>query len=175
MKKKNKYKCEYCDKKYSYKNSLNRHVRKNHSKEKKGANEALSKESVQSLEQSFKNGYNVTEACSYAKVARSTFYYWMENDQEFFDKMTMAQTFVNRKAKQNIIKKIVESEDISLSQWWTSRKDPDFSEKIDTNVKQEVTEKIEPEDAQALEEFGKSLTKLAKNARDTGSGIQPVS
>lgn len=101
---------------------------------------------VTKLIAAFNNGFSITEACQYADIARVTYYRWLEKDDEFSYKMSVAQTAPNRKAKANLIDIInnPEADPIGArlaSMYWLDRRDPDFKSKTENTVNVEVAEK----------------------------------
>ncbi|MBQ8300736.1 MAG: hypothetical protein IJX57_02050 [Clostridia bacterium] len=86
-------------------------------------------EVVNKLEYAFSKGFNITEACNYAEISRETYYNYLEENQEFFDKMERAQTALQRRAKINLAERI-EGGDIDESKYYLERKCKDeFSSK----------------------------------------------
>jgi len=92
----------------------------------KGGRPKISKERVSKLEEGFRRAFNVSEACLYAGISRETYYDYMKKDKKFSDKMNFARRFVYMEAKQNIVSKLVNEDDVSLSQWWLEKKDKEF-------------------------------------------------
>ena len=88
---------------------------------------------VAKLEAAFQNGFNVTQACNYSGISTSTFYRKMEKDTEFCNKMTMAQDFLNQKAREVIAHHIIEGS-ARDARWWLERKSKD-----EFSVRNEVT------------------------------------
>jgi hypothetical protein len=90
----------------------------------------------------FNNGYNITEACLYAKISRPMYYDWLAKDDQFSYKMSEAQGSVSRKAK-IIIAAAINSGDVNTAKWYLNAKDPEFSAKgqITPPEGQESTEK----------------------------------
>lgn len=76
----------------------------------------------------FNNGYNIGEACDYADIHRTTYYRWLEKDDQFSYKMSQAQAMPNRKAKEVVLSALNQG-DISAAKWWLERKDPEFKNK----------------------------------------------
>lgn len=107
---------------------------------KKVGRPKISKERVSKLEEGFKRAFNVTEACLYAGISRETYYDYMAKDKRFSDKMEFAKRFVYMEAKQNIIKKLINEDDVELSKWWLEKKDADFkTSDVNINNQQVVT------------------------------------
>ena len=87
----------------------------------------MTDETVGKLEQGFKYGFNITEACSYAEISRLTYYRWIDKGTQFRNRMNRAQTALQRKAKTNLAEAI-NSGDIETSKYYLERKcGEDFS------------------------------------------------
>lgn len=89
----------------------------------------------------FNNAYNITEACQYANIDRSTYYDWLAKDDTFSYKMSQAQSAPNMKAKAVIIEAI-KAGDVNTARWYLNARDPDFKAKgeIGTPEGQQATE-----------------------------------
>lgn len=79
---------------------------------------------VQKLEQAFREGFSIQKACELSGVGRSTYYDYLDKNQSFSDKMTLAQQWPTEVAKKNIVQAIKRG-DISASKWWLERKAKD--------------------------------------------------
>lgn len=82
------------------------------------------------LETAFHNGFNITEACQHANISRTTFYEWMQDDDVFSYRMSLAQSALNRKAKSNVFTAINEG-DAAISLRYLTLRDPDFKPKAE--------------------------------------------
>lgn len=94
--------------------------------------------------EAFNNNYNITQACQYAGVSRTTFYDWRELHPEFAEAVDEAQNMPLRVAKELITKSITEG-DVGTAKWLLDRRDPDFKPKaeVDNNLGlQETRDKI---------------------------------
>lgn len=90
---------------------------------------------VQKLEQAFRDGFNVVEACRTSGVSRAAYYQHLADDVEFMDKMRTAQDYVNIKAKHVIIEKILKEGDATAARWWLERRAKDeFGSKSLSNL-----------------------------------------
>lgn len=89
-------------------------------------------ETVKKLEEAFKDGANITEACRVAQITRETYYTWLEEDNEFSDKMSNAQEYPDVIAKMNLVSAL-KAKDIETSKWWAERRmKNEFSTKTET-------------------------------------------
>lgn len=86
-------------------------------------------DTVRLLEAAFNHDFNITEACQYASISRETYYKWLEDDDIFSYRMSVAQSAPHRKAKQNIITAI-EQGDPNISLRYLQLRDPDYKPKI---------------------------------------------
>lgn len=81
------------------------------------------------LEAAFHNAYNITEACEYAGISRTTFYEWLADDDIFSMRMSIAQGAPSKKAKEIVILAI-KNGDSSLALRYLMLRDPDFKPKV---------------------------------------------
>lgn len=107
----------------------------------------LTTEVVRKLEDAFKHGATVTEACSVSGISRDTFYRYMQDDEMFSDKMERARNWLRTIAKRNIAN-AVKAGDIKVSLWLLERHDtlPRF------NIKDEMPEENKKENLQRYAE-----------------------
>lgn len=99
---------------------------------------------VEKLIAAFHNGFNVSEACEYAGIDRTTYYNWLEANAVFSTQMAAAQSAPNKKAKEIVVKAIQEG-DSGLAFRWLERRDPDFKQKGELDINhglQKTREKI---------------------------------
>lgn len=98
---------------------------------KEGRPTVMTKETIQKLEDGFLKGYSDREACLYADIATSTLYLYCKENPDFSERKEQLKDHVKMRAKTNIHKAIVEDSNLSLSQWYVERKDPEFRTKQD--------------------------------------------
>lgn len=79
-------------------------------------------ELVSKLEDIFKNGANIDEACSYAGISRETYYQWLKQSDDFLTKMASAQYYPILVAKNVVISDIVRNKSIDSAKWYLERK-----------------------------------------------------
>lgn len=88
-------------------------------------------EVIEILKPFFKLGCNVTKACNYAGVPRTTVQTWIEDDEELRLKVTGWQNEMSNLARKNM-KKALEDGDKQTSLEWLKRKEKDeFSERTE--------------------------------------------
>lgn len=98
----------------------------------------ITKEVVGKLEYAFMKGFNISEACDYAEISRDTYYEKLKQSKEFSDKMEMAKTNLQRRAKINLAEAI-EGGDLNESKYYLERKCKDeFSIKQEINLSGEI-------------------------------------
>jgi hypothetical protein len=83
---------------------------------KTGRPSKLNHSTVSKLEEAFKLGASVTEACRVSGLSRDTFYRHYNSNQDFSDKMEQARSWLLVLAKCNVATAI-EKGDIKLSVW----------------------------------------------------------
>ena len=92
---------------------------------------------VGKLEEIFKRGWNVSEACSYAGINRDTYYEYLKRNKEFSDRMERARIFPFIYAKKKIFEAI-SSKDINISAKYAleflRRRDPEWKDKRDNTL-----------------------------------------
>ncbi len=81
----------------------------------------MTKAAVQKLEQALRDGFSIEMACHVSGVGRSTYYQHMQSDQDFADKMTLAQDWTTQRAKQ-VVAQAVDKGDLKAAQWWLERR-----------------------------------------------------
>lgn len=141
---------------------------------------------VTKLISAFHNGYNITEACHYAGIARVTYYRWLEADTQFSNKMSEAQAMLNRKAKEVVASAIAEG-DANTARWYLNARDPEFKAKgeveVDHGLKQ-TKEKLRGflDDTDDLDSKGADATSAkptesatAEGGGDVATSTPPVS
>ncbi len=94
---------------------------------------------VELLEVAFHNGFNITEACQYAEISRTTFYEWLADDDVFSYRMSVAQAAPLKKAKEIVIQAI-NAGDPQLALRYLMLRDPDFKPKVEAGGDQTVAE-----------------------------------
>lgn len=89
-------------------------------------------EVIQILEPIFKMGCNVTKACAYAGIPRTTVQTWIENDEELRLKVTLWQNEPNLLARSQWIAKMASGDGYDSAKEWLRRKEKDeFSERTE--------------------------------------------
>lgn len=109
---------------------------------------------VKNLEAAFHNGFNISEACQHAGISRDTYYDWKANDDVFSYRMSVAQSAIFRKAKQNITAAIAEG-DPNISLRMLMLRDPDFKPKV-----QQTTDPELPQTRNKIKDFLDDTTDL---------------
>ena len=86
---------------------------------KLGRPKRITDEELQKLETAFKMGCNNSEACAYADLAERTFYYYIEQNEDFLQKINKWKKNPILKAKLTIFKNL---DDEKTAQWYLERK-----------------------------------------------------
>jgi len=86
-------------------------------------------EVIEILKPYFKQGCNVTKACSYAGIARTTVQTWIEQDDLLRLKIENWQNEPNHMARSNWIAKMAEGDYQASVEWLKRREKDDFSER----------------------------------------------
>lgn len=106
---------------------------------------------VRKLTEAFRNDFTIQEACSYAGIAKDTYYRWLKENEEFSDEIGRSKMFVLIQAKKVIAKSIAEGS-IKASKWFLERRDPRYSKRQPA-----VDTQIEPLTPKEVEEIEKTL------------------
>ena len=100
-------------------------------KEGNGRGVEITQEQIERLEYAFSCGCPVTEACLFAKVPRSSFYYYCDKNKGFLDRMNELRDTPVLRARLTIKKNI---DDPKVAQWLLERKaKKEFSAQVDIN------------------------------------------
>jgi len=86
-------------------------------------------EVIEILKPYFKMGCNVTKACSYAGIPRTTVQTWIEGDDVLRLKVENWQNEPNHKARSNWIAKIAEGDYPSSLEWLKRKEKDEFSDR----------------------------------------------
>ena len=86
-----------------------------------GRPSAITKLTVQKLEQALRDGFSIERACHLSGISRSTLYVYLQSNPEFSDKMLLAQEWATERAKQVVIHEI-DKGNVKVAQWWLERK-----------------------------------------------------
>lgn len=97
-----------------------------------GAPTVLTPQAIALLVAAFQNGLSKTQAFRYAGISKDTYYRAIKTDEEFADKMRVAQERLNFRARE-VVAKSIEGGDVRTAQWWLERKQKDeFSQRKET-------------------------------------------
>lgn len=80
-----------------------------------------SEEILKKLEDIFKVGGTITEACNCAGISIETYYNWLERYSGLLKRMESAQSYADIAAKQVIVDAIVKGKDQATSKWWLEK------------------------------------------------------
>ena len=91
---------------------------------KKGGRKTLKTDDrVKLLEDAFRIGATVEQAYSYAGIGKQTYYDWINNDEEFEDRMLRAKNYADMKAKNIVVDKIVNENSLTEAKWWLEKRE----------------------------------------------------
>src|ERR1700733_10727450 len=102
----------------------------------------MTPETIAKLEEGFMMSFSDREACLYANINPATLYRFCEENPDFSERKELLKEQVKMKAKRNIATSIIRGADTSLSTWWLERRDSDFKQKQETDLKGGLTIKI---------------------------------
>lgn len=81
----------------------------------------LQTSTVQKLQDAFKLGCSIWEACCYAEISRSSYYTWIEENPEFSDKIDIAKRYLEFKSR-SVIANSLEAGDVKTAMWYLEKK-----------------------------------------------------
>lgn len=79
-------------------------------------------ELVEKLEDAFRDGASITEACIIAGIDRRTYYNWIRDQDGFSTKMEDAQEWVSEIARSVVAQRITKKKDPETAKWWLERR-----------------------------------------------------
>jgi hypothetical protein len=82
-----------------------------------GRPKVITKDTVRKLEDAFKVGFSVSEACLASGISRATYYDHRASDEAFSDKMELAKTWMNIRAK-HVVTKAIDDGNLNAAKWW---------------------------------------------------------
>lgn len=80
-------------------------------------------EVVAKMENIFKVGATIEEACSYVGINKATYYRHLEKDDIFATKMEAAQHYADIVAKNVVVDSIVKDKDLGSAKWWLEKRE----------------------------------------------------
>lgn len=95
---------------------------------------------IEALEYAFSIGCNVLESCLYAGIGKSTYYRWIEGDEDLRDRFELLQTKTVLKSKE-VVKESLDEGDINTAKWVLERRSDEYKNKSESTVTKEVTHK----------------------------------
>lgn len=130
----------------------------------------LTEATIRKLEELFKAGSTVEQACIYANIGKSTYYDWLKADDSFRMKMEKAQYYVDVVAQNIVVDDIVNKKNIDSAKWWlVNKKGTGFGR---NNVETSPMPPIAPPRTKREEDLIFSLTKrISEYQRATNPDI----
>ena len=98
---------------------------------------------VEALENVFKTGATIEQACSVAMIDKVTYYAWLKKYPDFSTRMEQARNWLNLQAKTVIADRIVKKKDDYNARWWLEK--TEFKNVTQTNVQNNIVVAV-PED-----------------------------
>lgn len=93
---------------------------------------------VAKLERSLENGFTINKACSLSGISYDAFNERYKKDDEFRQKIDLAKDWATEKARQVVIKSIING-NLKTAKWWLERKArSEFSVKFNEPVDEHV-------------------------------------
>jgi hypothetical protein len=89
--------------------------------DKGGRPTVIDKDVVRKLEQAFKDGLSVSEACFISGIGRRTFYDHKASDATFAHKIELAKAYVTLRAKKVVVQAI-NNDNLTAAKWYLERK-----------------------------------------------------
>lgn len=114
---------------------------------------------VSKLEDAFKFGATVTEACYLSGISREMFYQHYRSNQEFSDKIERARSWLSVKAKHNIADAIMKG-DIKASVWLLEKRDSLPTPTAEEEVPPTEEESWDEDDKQMLDSYIRTSIQL---------------
>lgn len=107
-------------------------------------------------------GMNITKRCQHARVTRQAYYYWIEHNHDFLNKIERAETYLARKSEELIASQILDKKDPTYAKWYLERRDNDYKNKTQTELSGDVHVNQDEKLLEVLESF------IQKDKDDSG-------
>jgi hypothetical protein len=128
-------------------------------KSKQGRPTKMTAEVVRKLEDAFKFGATVTEACFLSDISREMFYQHYRLDQVFSDKIERARSWLVITAKHNLATAIIKG-DIKSSVWLLEKRGTLPMDSIQEEIPKEPEDEYDEDDIMILDAYIKTRAKL---------------
>lgn len=112
-------------------------------KNKEGRPTKLTEDTVTKLENIFKVGGTIEEACSYAGINKVSYYRWLDKDEGFVTKMEASQHYADIVAKNVVVDSIVKDKDLASAKWWLEKRV--FKENVNTAIQVNFNQTLQNE------------------------------
>ena len=101
---------------------------------KVGRPRAISRTITAKLEEAFRIGATIEDACTYVGIDPATLYREMDRDADFAKKIEISRRYVKLRAKRNVSESIIKGS-VEDAKWWLEHKHSDeFSKRPDVAV-----------------------------------------
>ncbi|HXR50241.1 MAG TPA: hypothetical protein VN778_04415 [Verrucomicrobiae bacterium] len=84
----------------------------------------ITNDTVRKLEDAFKAGFSVSEACLTAGISRATYYEHRASNEAFSDKMELAKKYISIRAKKVVVQAIDDG-NFNAAKWWLEHRERD--------------------------------------------------
>jgi len=93
----------------------------------------------------------VEKCCTYAQISRYSYHRYLKAHPDFATKLQSLRLTPSIKARQNVVKSIVEEKDVENSKWWLERRERDefnlrqqveHTGEVDLNLEEIINKKI---------------------------------
>jgi len=106
--------------------------------------EKYNEETINKLSSVFQMDWTVSEACSYAKISRETYYTWIKKKEWFSDRMSEAKDFLFTIARKKLTKDIQNpNTDARSAIEFLKRRDKRYQDKWELQVEVEIENPLE--------------------------------
>lgn len=126
-----------------------------------GRSEALTPDKVQQLKIAFADGLTIDQACTFAKIAKQTYYNHGQRHPGFLDEMSVIRNAVDIHAKKNVVNLIKEGNYEASKFWLTTKCKDEFSTRTESTGKDggaiQVETKASPEGVKEVLEILKGI------------------
>jgi hypothetical protein len=132
-------------------------------KPKPGRPSKMTVDVVRKLEDAFKFGATITEACYLSGISREMFYQYYRSDQEFSDKIERARSWLVITAKHNVAKAVMNG-DIKSSVWLLEKRDSLPTVSVEEEFPLEPKDEWDTDDIEMLDTYIQVRAELTQKA-----------
>jgi|GEM_PF-2636379 len=135
-------------------------------------------EVVRKLEDAFKAGFSVSEACLASGISRAIYYEHKASNEAFSDKMELAQKYMTIRAKKVVVQAI-DNGNFNAAKWWLEHRARDeFGQNaVDEEAQWQAQNAVDGDDdtlKQILDELKRNADIMIANANERLFTSQPI-